>query len=657
MADSGESSRKSQKAGRGSVQHRRQAKQERDRAAKKPPTGLELRSINSLNGSGEKNPAGIRGDVCHLGDELQPQFKQGQKDKAQKDKAQKNLLGWLFGRQSPQRPQALSRRELRRRNSKLNSATLNSTTPAQRPTLHDRPTDLDGHASHNRPTDLESSQNHRDSLSTESRGADSRLSSLNGGAQRSPKNLTSQPPSRMRSQSGENGQVAHSQAPIPLRGARPVPPRPRSKEGTITRFQPHQTQIQGQTSLQHNTVLQGHDTAGLLNGRPATRRKREPEKPSRPRSRNLAIALYAARMLILSVGVGVLAGTVLAAWNPANNPFLGNNSLRPTIKEASTSSKGAQPSQPTGQLQLAQEIAPLKISVQKVMQQYPGFVPGIFLIDLDNNNYLNLSGNNSFAAASTIKVPILVAFFQDVDAGKIRLDEKLTMTKNVVAQGSGEMQYLPVGSSFTALEVATQMITISDNTATNMLITRLGGMAALNQRFKSWGLSATALNKLLPDLEGTNTTSPQELASLLVRVSQGDLVTLRARDRMLDIMRRTVNNSQLPQGLGAGATIAHKTGDIGTLIGDVGLIDMPNGKRYAAAVLVKRDFNDDRAYDLVQHISRALYQNMSAATPTRPAVSPLPSATPINPDADTTDTQNGDDTPPNPPEQSPPPKP
>jgi beta-lactamase class A len=259
----------------------------------------------------------------------------------------------------------------------------------------------------------------------------------------------------------------------------------------------------------------------------------------------------------------------------------------------------------------------------------------LFLIDLDNYSYLDITGSVAFPAASMIKVPILIAFFQDVDAGKIRLDEKLTMRKDMVAQGSGEMQYLQPGTQFTALETATQMIIVSDNTATNMLIARLGGIAALNERFKSWGLTTTTLKNVLPDLQGTNVASPRELASLMVRVSQGELVSMRSRDRMLSIMQRTVNNSQLPQGLGEGATIAHKTGDIGTLIGDVGLVDMPNGKRYAAAIMVKRPFNDDRAYELVQKMSSVIYQHLNGTAKGAAAIpapsfspSPTPSASP-----------------------------
>ena len=77
------------------------------------------------------------------------------------------------------------------------------------------------------------------------------------------------------------------------------------------------------------------------------------------------------------------------------------------------------------------------------------------------------------------------------------------------------MQFQDPGKQFTALETATKMITISDNTATNMLIERLGGAEALNQRFREWGLTQTAIRNVLPDLEGTNTTSAKDLAYLL----------------------------------------------------------------------------------------------------------------------------------------------
>jgi beta-lactamase class A len=349
----------------------------------------------------------------------------------------------------------------------------------------------------------------------------------------------------------------------------------------------------------------------------------------------MSIALYLTRMLILSLGVGVLAGTILFVWDPAHRAPAGasrSSTLSASMISGSTTQSGAIATTMAA-TKLGQEMTALKSAVQALVVKSPQFTPEVFLLDLDNNAYLDMNGGAALPAASTIKVPILVAFFQDVDAGKIHLDDRLIMRKELMATGSGEMQYQPVDTQYTALETVKKMITISDNTATNMLIARLGGMFALNQRFKSWGLTATSLNNVLPDLEGTNTSSPKDMALLMARISQGDLVSMRSRDRMLDIMRQTVNNSQLPQGLGEGATISHKTGDIGRLIGDVGLVDLPNGKRYAVTVLVKRSYNDDRAYDLVRQISRMIYQYLSRL-PVMPGSSAAEPASP-KPDAET----------------------
>ncbi len=94
---------------------------------------------------------------------------------------------------------------------------------------------------------------------------------------------------------------------------------------------------------------------------------------------------------------------------------------------------------------------------------------------MDSGDYVNVRGEQGFSAASTIKIPILIAFFQDVDAGKVRLDEMLTMKKELIGGGSGDLQYQQPGKQFSALETARKMIVISDNTATNMIIERLGG--------------------------------------------------------------------------------------------------------------------------------------------------------------------------------------
>jgi beta-lactamase class A len=327
--------------------------------------------------------------------------------------------------------------------------------------------------------------------------------------------------------------------------------------------------------------------------------------------------LYVLRLLIVGVGMGAIVGTALSVLDPANrvstNSTPQSNSNVVRSQPQATQTPTATPSS----LYLSQEIISLKNAVQNLATANPSLTPGVFLLDLDTGNYVDVNGSTSFPAASTIKVPILIAFFQDVDAGKIRLDEMLTMEPDMVAGGSGNLQYKAAGTQYAALEVVTKMITISDNTATNMLIARLGGIDALNQRFRSLGLTATIIRNQLPDLSGTNTTSPKELGNLMAIVSQGNLVSMPSRDLMLDILRRTQRDTLLPSGLGEGARAYHKTGDIGTMLADTGLIFVPTGKRYVAAVMVQRPNNDPRAEKLISSISRAAYQEFSqnAVTP------------------------------------------
>ena len=346
---------------------------------------------------------------------------------------------------------------------------------------------------------------------------------------------------------------------------------------------------------------------------PFPERIEQSHRRQRHRSSNqlTSLGLTILRLLILGVGLGAIAGTVLARVDSKHSRIMGilpevSQSLVP-VKSQLMGVKSA--------LTLEQEIMPLKEKLTTLVAPYPQLQPGAFFVDLDNGNYVDFGGEVPFSAASTIKIPVLVAFLQAVDAGEIQLDEALTLTPELVAGGSGDMQYQEPGKQFSALETATKMITISDNTATNMIIERLGGAEVLNQQFQDWGLKDTVINSPLPDLEGTNITSPKDLAQVMALVEKGELISLRSRDRFLQIMGGTVTNTLLPQGLEAGATIAHKTGDIGSVLGDAGIIDMPSGKRYLATVMVKRPHNDPQAKPLIQEISKTVYQHLKWSQP------------------------------------------
>ncbi len=357
-------------------------------------------------------------------------------------------------------------------------------------------------------------------------------------------------------------------------------------------------------------------------GFPGARTFQDRRSEHHKRSRPITPVLYGLRLLILGVGIGTLTGTLLSVLDPTSRITSVSSGTVTVQKMQQKQANTVEVHRSIG-LKLGQEIVPLKAAVRQLAAKNAGLMPGVFFVDLDTGAYMELNGGSTFAAASMIKFPVLVAFFQDVDAGKIRLNEMLTLKQEMIGGGSGDIQYKPPGTKFTALETATKMITISDNTATNMLIARMGGAAALNERFRSWGLHVTQLRNSLPDLSGNNTTSPRELASLMALVNQGGLTSLTSRDRLLDIMRRTTIDSLLPRGLEKGATIAHKTGDIASLVGDIGLIDMPSGKRYIAVAMVKRPSNDMRAQELIRQVSHAAYQQFNQLFYSSPLTRPL----------------------------------
>jgi beta-lactamase class A len=349
---------------------------------------------------------------------------------------------------------------------------------------------------------------------------------------------------------------------------------------------------------------------------------RSPKKivpsPTTKSQRTLKLATY---IITITIGLSTILGSLVSmasSFQATESKPVAN-----TAKVAVNRDHKAKLDSLLAIASLGKEITPLKSQLEQLALQYPDLQPQIFLVDLDNKSFVNINSKAPLAAASTIKLPVLVALFQDVDQGKINLEEQLIMTKDVVASGSGGMQYEPPNSKFSVLKTAEQMMTNSDNTATNMLIKRLGGMAPLNQRFLKMGLVATVLHSPLPDLTGTNITSSADLGNLLVKIDAGTLISLRSRDRMLYIMHNIVRNTLLPQGLEPGAIIAHKTGDIKSVLGDVGIIDMPNGKRYIASVLVKRPDNSPQAKEFIQKASSTVYQYFKHSQTTRTNL-PLP---------------------------------
>jgi beta-lactamase class A len=272
-------------------------------------------------------------------------------------------------------------------------------------------------------------------------------------------------------------------------------------------------------------------------------------------------------------------------------------------------------------LHLAQEETTLEERI-RAASDLKGIHAGVFVVELESGQYANVNGKEKFAAASMIKLPVLVSLLAAVDSGEVKKEQLLTLREDLVTGGSGFLQWRPKGAKVSVDQAAQLMMVISDNTATNLLIDHLGGKTKLNREFSQWGLTDTKINNWLADFEGSNTTSPYDLVYLMGRLDRGEILSKDSRDWLLNVMRHTRIRTLLPQGLPPGTVIAHKTGDIAGMVGDAGIVTTPDGRNYLVAVQVSRPRNDRRANLLIRTISKLIYNDFGTGKTNRCAHQP-----------------------------------
>ena len=242
------------------------------------------------------------------------------------------------------------------------------------------------------------------------------------------------------------------------------------------------------------------------------------------------------------------------------------------------------------------------------LKQYPDLICGVYVKPSWIENSININGDYSFPAASLIKIPVAVALLIKIDRKEISWDKILTLKRYHYAQGTGYLRTRKVGTKIRLREVFRLMLTISDNTATNMIIDLLGGVSAANQQISKLGLKNTKLVNWLGDFKGTNKTSPSDLAILLDEALEGNLLSKNSKKILKSTLLDVKNKSLIKKGLGRYTRFAHKTGTIGICVGDAGIIYFPFGKRIAISIVVQRPFNNLNGQRIIREISRMVYQ-------------------------------------------------
>jgi beta-lactamase class A len=212
---------------------------------------------------------------------------------------------------------------------------------------------------------------------------------------------------------------------------------------------------------------------------------------------------------------------------------------------------------------------------------------GIEIEDLATGYQSGVNVNASMPAASTIKIPVMVEVFRQMELGKIDLRRTLHVLPSDKDFGSGDLCDAPDGTPVDVDHLLWAMITDSDNTATNMLI-RLVGRTHINQTMHHLGLRQTRLSDDIRTeddaIRYALRTSAHDMVTLLDGMAHRTLIDRWSSGEMLAILTGQRHNGLIPEPLPPGTQVAHKTGTLHDTLNDVGIVYLA-GEPYAIAVM------------------------------------------------------------------------
>src|SRR3989454_5412216 len=229
---------------------------------------------------------------------------------------------------------------------------------------------------------------------------------------------------------------------------------------------------------------------------------------------------------------------------------------------------------------------------------------GVYYRDLTGRDSLTVGAAARFHAASTMKLPVMIQLFRDRDAGRVSLDDSITVTNTFrsivdsspyqldLTDDSDSSLYKRVGQRISIRGLIELMETVSSNLATNLLITRVGAPRA-NATARALGADSILVLRGVEDGKAyraglNNTTTARDLGVLLVAIAENRAASPASCREMLAILGRQQFNEGVPAGLPAGTRVYHKTGWIDQVVyHDAALGEPTGGRRYGLVGLTR----------------------------------------------------------------------
>ena len=239
-------------------------------------------------------------------------------------------------------------------------------------------------------------------------------------------------------------------------------------------------------------------------------------------------------------------------------------------------------------------------------------VVGVAIKNLATGEKFFINENEVFPQASCIKIHILAELYHQAEQGTIRLGDVLPLSASVRVGGSGVLNELGESSvSMSIRDYAVLMIVLSDNTATNLLIRKVG-MENVNTFLRSQGAVKTRLQRMMMDVKAAaegreNVGTPKEVLMILEKLYRGEIVNKKASEEMLSILQKP-KVGPIRAGVPADIVVANKEGDVEGVRCDVGIVSLPKAP-YVICVMTKLLVQESDGPRIVTDISRLTYQD------------------------------------------------
>jgi beta-lactamase class A len=261
---------------------------------------------------------------------------------------------------------------------------------------------------------------------------------------------------------------------------------------------------------------------------------------------------------------------------------------------------------------LSERLSKLQVRLDALAAAFTGQA-SIQVKELVSGETIAFSDNTDMPAASTIKIPVMVEVFNQIAQGKLHRNDQVALQNSDRDYGFGLLAHAKTGRRYSISFLLTAMITVSDNTATNMLM-RTVGLDNIDKTMVSLGLTHTKV----PDYIHTDAStgdvrmlrsSAEDMSQLLALMFEGKLIDSFSSKVMLDILSQQKHNGLIPNPLPRGLRIAHKTGTLDDTLNDVAIVFVKDHP-YVLAIMTTGESHRDQL-QFIRTVSSAVYDEES----------------------------------------------